>query len=61
MIFTELTFLDSTGYETKKSLRGDKVDFVINRLNIKKTKNKLVMIETYSNLNFETIRAVCVL
>lgn len=58
MIFTELTFLDNDGYEDKRTLKGDKIDFILKRLSNKKTKNNLVCVSTYNDDNFETIKQI---
>jgi len=58
MILTEIRFMDELGYETNKTLKGDRIQEILERTKIKKTKNKISVLSTYDNKNYETIREI---
>lgn len=56
-IFTEVQFYRNGQYVTK-ALRGDKLTFIKNRLNNRKSKNMILEVSTYNTCDFSTISSL---
>lgn len=58
MIYTEIRFIDNMGYNINKTLKGDRINDILERLKVKKTKTKIDVLLTYNDKDFSTIREV---
>jgi len=56
-IITEIQFFKNNQYITK-TLKGDKIEFIKNRLVTRKAKNMILEVNTYNTYDFETISSL---
>ena len=54
---TEIQFFKNDQYITK-TLKGDKIEFIKNRLATRKSKNMILEVSTYSTYDFATINSL---
>ena len=54
---TEIQFFKNDQYITK-TLKGDKIEFIKNRIATRKSKNMILEVNTYNIYDFETINSL---